>query len=282
MLRFLLALLLLLLAGLVLLPSPIDPAAWSPPASPPLVGPLAPNEVLRDAALLAEGAVRGPEDIAFDPQGRVYVAVAEGKVKRLAADGKLEDFATTAGRPLGIRFDAGGNLIACDLGKGLVSIDSAGRVSVLSTEADGVPFGFIDNLDIASDGAIYFSDASSKFHQKDYRFDLMEARPHGRLLRYDPGTRRTTVVLPKLYFANGVALSRNEDFLLVGETYRYRLTRYWLKGPKAGTSDVFLDNLPGFPDNVDGNRKGSFWVAMFTVRNKVSVRRTTSNGQVEL
>ena len=268
--RLLSAVLLLLVVGLVLLPSPIDPEAWSPPAPPPLAGPLAPNELLRDAALLAEGAVRGPEDLAFDAEGRVYAAAADGRIRRLTPEGRLEDFATTGGRSLGIRFDAAGNLIACDLEKGLVSIDPAGKPTVLSNEAEGVPYAFINNLDIASDGTIYFSDASSKFHQKDYRFDLMEARPHGRLLRYDPQTRQTQVLLPKLYFANGIALSWNEDFLLVGETYRYRLTRYWLKGPKAGTTDVFLDNLPGFADNIDGNRKGSFWVAMFTVRNKVA------------
>ena len=137
-----------------------------------------------------------------------------------------------------------------------MSIDPAGRVTVLATEAEGVPFGFIDNLDVASDGAVYFSDASSKFHAPDYRLDLLEARPHGRLLRYDPVTRETRVLLPKLYFANGVALSRNEDFLVVGETYRYRLTRYWLKGEKAGTSDILLDNLPGFPDNVGRKPEG--------------------------
>jgi len=169
-LRVLFALVLLLLAGVVLLPSPVEPEAWSPPPPPPLEGPLAPNEALRDAALIAEGTVHGPEDLAFDRQGRLYAATAEGKVKRLSADGKLEDFATTAGRPLGIRFDARGNLIACDLGKGLVSIDPAGRVSVLTTEAEGVPFAFIDNLDVASDGSIYFSDASARkavrlFHQ---------------------------------------------------------------------------------------------------------------------
>jgi sugar lactone lactonase YvrE len=268
--RVLLALLLLLAVGLVLLPSPVKPEAWAPPPAPALTGPLAPNEALRDAALLAEGAVHGPEDLAFDAEGRVYAATLDGKVVRLGADGKLEDYATTGGRPLGLRFDAAGNLVVCDLVKGLVSIDRARRVSVLSTEAAGVPFAFIDNLDIASDGTVYFSDATSKFRGQDYRFDLLEARPHGRLLRYDPATRETRVVLDNLYFANGVALSQNEDFLVVSETYRYRLTRYWLKGPKAGTSDVFLDNLPGFADNVDGNRRGSFWVAMFTVRNPVA------------
>ncbi len=268
--RVLFALLLLLLAGLVLLPSPVEPEAWSPPPAPPLAGALAPNEVLRDAALLAQGAVRGPEDLAFDAEGRVYAATADGKVKRLAPDGTLEDFATTGGRPLGIRFDAAGNLIACDLAKGLVSIDPRGRVTVLATEAEGVPF------------ALHRQPRRGERRRRLLLRRQLEVPRPGLPLRPPGGAAaRTAPALrpgdagdarapPRLYFANGVALSRNEDFLVVSETYRYRLTRYWLKGEKAGTSDVLLDNLPGFPDNVDGNRRGSFWVAMFTVRNPLA------------
>lgn len=133
---------------------------------------------------------------------------------------------------------------------------------MLSSAADGLPFGFTDDLDIASDGRIYFTDASSRFHQPDYVLDLLESRPHGRLLRYDPATGRTETLLKDLYFANGVALSAHEDFVLVNETYRYRIARYWLKGPKAGQQDVFIDNLPGLPDNLQGDRAGTFWVAL--------------------
>lgn len=39
------------------------------------------------------------------------------------------------------------------------------------------------------------------------------------------------------------------------------MNRYWLKGEKAGTLDVFA-YLPGFPDNVRTNEKGEFWVAI--------------------
>jgi sugar lactone lactonase YvrE len=81
-----------------------------------------------------------------------------------------------------------------------------------------------------------------------------EARPHGRLLSYNPASGETKVLLKDLYFANGVALSANEDFVLVNETYRYRITRYWLSGDKAGTHDIFIDNLPGLPDNLQGDR----------------------------
>jgi hypothetical protein len=46
------------------------------------------------------------------------------------------------------------------------------------------------------------------------------------------------------------------------------VTRYWLKGERAGKSEVFVDNLPGFPDNITSNRRGSFWLALVTVRNE--------------
>lgn len=39
------------------------------------------------------------------------------------------------------------------------------------------------------------------------------------------------------------------------------MRKYWLKGDKAGTSEI-LAILPGFPDNVRVNEDGDFWVAL--------------------
>lgn len=263
------SLLVLLIAAaavyLAITPSPIDPVAWNPPPAPSMTGVLEPNDTLMKAELLGLGQVKGPEDTAVDAQGRVYAGLDDGRVVRLD-NGQVSTFAETGGRPLGMDFDALGNLIVADAWKGLLKIDAQGKITVLSTEADGVPFAFADDLDIASDGRIYFSDASSRFHQPDYILDYLETRPHGRLLRYDPASGKTETLLKDLYFANGVTLSANEDFVLVNETYRYRIARYWLKGPKAGQQDIFIDNLPGLPDNLQGDRKGTFWVALPTPR----------------
>lgn len=262
LLGLVLALVVALAAYLLITPSPIDPLAWDAPASPALTGPLQANERLKDAELLARGQVHGPEDTAVDDQGRVYAGLRDGRIVRIGADGKVEPFADTKGRPLGMDFDANGNLIVADAYKGLLRLDPQGQIEVLTTEAEGVPFKFTDDLDIAGDGTIYFSDASARFEQPQYLLDLLEARPHGRLLSYNPATKETRVLLKDLYFANGVALSAAEDFVLVNETYRYRITRYWLKGEKAGSHDVFIDNLPGLPDNLQGDRNGTFWVAL--------------------
>jgi len=61
-------------------------------------------------------------------------------------------------------------------------------------------------------GTIYFTDASDKFPVKDYLLDMIEARPHGRLMRYDPVSGKVTVLLSGLHFANGVALSKERGF----------------------------------------------------------------------
>ena len=257
----------LVLAFLLL--SPVDPVAFTPPRK-QLRPPTAynANTELREARRFALGRVRGPEDVAFDEKARLYTGTADGKIVRVGLlNEAVEDFVTTGGRPLGLRFDPRGRLIVCDARKGLLAVDPEGRVTTLATEAGGRPFRFTNNLDVAADGTIYFSDSSDARGPDEYLYDLLEARPRGRLLRLDPASGKVDVLIDGLLFANGVALSADESFLVVAETYRYRLMRYWLKGPRAGTADVFADNLPGFPDNLSRGGGGTFWVAFFTVRN---------------
>jgi sugar lactone lactonase YvrE len=264
----LLALLAVLLLAVLLRPTPIDPVAWTPPRKPRLQRGWAPNHELLLAQRFAEGKVRGPEDVALDDQAGLYTGTADGKIRRVSLlSGEVRDLAVTGGRPLGLRFDPRGRLIVCDAVKGLLAVDPEGRVETLVTEAGGRPFRFTNNLDIARDGTVYFSDASDGYGPGEYLFDLLEARPHGRLLRYDPVTARASVVLEGLHFANGVALSGDESFVAVAECYRYQLLRHWLKGPQAGRTEVMAPNLPGFPDNLSRGEGGNFWVAFFTVRN---------------
>ena len=253
--------------------SPVVATAYHPEPAMELEGALAVNEDLRSTEILAEGELIGPEDVAVDSEGRIYGGTEDGKIVRLQSDGSgLEVFAETGGRPLGLHFDAAGNLLVADAAKGLLSVDTEGAVTLLTDSAEDLPFKFTDDLDIASDGRVYFSDASHLHDHHHYLYDLLESEPRGRLLRWDPATAETEMLLDELYFANGIALSQDESFVLINETYRYRIRRYWLAGPNAGTSDIFIDRLPGFPDGVSANRRGTFWVALFTVRNPLMDR----------
>lgn len=251
-------------------PAPIDPVAYTPPAAAPLTGPVAPNTKLQSADILFAGQIDGPEDVEVTDDGRIFAGLADGRIVLATPRGDeydLKTFAKTGGRPVGIALAPDGNLIVADAIRGLLSIDPQGKVSVLVDSAGETHLGFADDVTVASDGLIYFSDASDKFGPDEYLYDMLEGRPHGRLLKYDPQTRATTVLMDKLCFANGVALSKDEDYLLINETYRFCIYRYWLKGDKAGQHELCADNLPGYPDNITADGHGGFWLAMFTVRN---------------
>ena len=276
LLLFLVDLVVLLIVYVLVFPVPISPVAWNPPQAPALTGQYQQNSRLAGVERISlgtsdarPGAGFGPEDVAIDAEGRIYAGLDDGRIMRLQADGtRPEEFSTTHGRPLGLIFDGNGNLIVADAIAGLLSIARDGSVSVLTTEADGVRFACTNDLDIAADGTIYFTDASSKFPLSNYRADILEHGRHGRLLAYDPKTKTTQTLMKDLCFANGVAVSPDQTFLLVVETTAYRVDRFWLRGPKQGQSEIFIDNLPGFPDGISANGKDKFWLALVTPRDK--------------
>jgi sugar lactone lactonase YvrE len=249
----------------------VNPAAWSPPTAPALSGRYQPNTYLAQTFWLAKGIALGPEATAVDADGRIYTGLRDGRILRLSADGQeVETLANTGGRPLGIAIDAKGNVITADGLRGLLSVTPQGKVEVLAQEEGGVRFGFADDVDIAADGKIYFTDASWRYGVHQYREDILEHRPNGRLLEYDPESRRASLALGGLYFANGVAVSADQSFVLVCETASYRVRRYWRSGPKKGAADIFIENLPGFPDNITLSREREiYWLALFAPRNRL-------------
>ena len=211
---------------------------------------------------IAVGNVNKPEAIAFDGDGLMYTANEDGRIIVLNRDGSNpQDYAQTGGRPLGLKFDLSGNLIVADAFQGLLSIDTAGQITVLSTSFGGIPFMLTDDLDIASDGTIYFSDATYLNNLNNISNDW--GQPNGRLLSYNISTGVTSLLLDSLYFANGVSISNDESFLLVNETAASRVLRYWLTGPNAGQSSVFayINQNSWLPDNITCNDQSLFWVA---------------------
>src|SRR5215218_2000521 len=223
------------LAYLLLAPVPIAPAAWTPPAAPALTGQYAQNTKLASVQRFTLGDGHKPEDVALDTEGKIYAGFEDGRIMVLQPDGtQPRVFAETHGRPLGLIFDREGNLIVADAIKGLLSVNKTGEISVLAEEADGVKFGCLNDLDVGADGTIYFTEASNKFPMSQFANDLLEHQPNGRLLALDPQTQKPHTLLRDIYFANGVAVSPDQSFVLVAETGKYRVRRVWLKEPKVG------------------------------------------------
>ncbi|OEL34630.1 Protein STRICTOSIDINE SYNTHASE-LIKE 4 [Dichanthelium oligosanthes] len=80
-------------------------------------------------------------------------------------------------------------------------------------------------------------------------------------MSFDPASR-TAVLVRDLYFANGVAVSPDQSSLIYCETLVRWCSRYHITGDKKGTVEKFIDNLPGFPDNIRYDGEGRYWIAL--------------------
>ncbi len=263
--------LLALLLTWLALPSPIGSLAWIPSPAPALDGAYRTNEALVSAERLYAGSVSGPEDIAFDKDGHAWSGLRDGRIVRLENNGAVTEVLNTGGRPLGLEHGPDGALYVADARRGLLRIDLKDpKVEVLVAEAEGVGFHCLNDLEIARDGTIYFSDSSAVWGIDQFTEDVLDQRPSGRVLKYDPIARGEPLVLARdLAFANGLALSADESQLFIAETGRYRLWRLWLSGDKRNLKEVVTENLPGFPDNLQITPRGTIWVALYATRKRL-------------
>nr|GEZ81094.1 protein strictosidine synthase-like 5-like [Tanacetum cinerariifolium] len=201
------------------------------------------SRVLHGSEKIGEGQLLGPEDIIYDPMlGVIYTSCVDGWIKRVTVnDSKVEDWVNTGGRPLGLALGYSGEVYVADASKGLLKITQNGEIEVLATEAEGLKFGTTDAVTVSKSGILYFTDASSKYGLHDFAIDIFEGRPYGRLMSYDPSTRQTKMIARDLYYANGVEMSPDQDFVIFCETPMMRCMRYYVEGEKEGTMDVFVD-----------------------------------------
>lgn len=225
-------------------------------------------DALRARRYVAIGG-RGPEDVVADARGRVLTGVEDGRILRL--DGlldpdavRVETLADTGGRPLGLELLPDEGLLVCDAERGLLRVDLGnGAVRVLADSVAGEPLRFCSNVVALSDGSVYFTVSSRRYPLDQWLGDIVEHTGTGRLLRLAPGSATPEVLLDGLQFANGLAPSADQSFLVIAETGARRLTRYWLTGPEAGRSGPFVEDLPGMPDNLwRAGPDGPIWVAL--------------------
>ncbi|KAK3103508.1 hypothetical protein FSP39_019724, partial [Pinctada imbricata] len=225
-----------------------------PKPLPVLQGPLAVNTLLKKAQRIFEGEIIGPESFAADRNGTF-------------------DSEPICGRPKGMKMnplDPNNSLVFIDSYSGLQEVNvHTGEIKTHISKNEGVnnvPFYFLNALDITRDGKIYFTDSSLKWDRRNYRYEVIEVNKQGRLMTYDLTTGESKLLLDKLFLANGIALSQDESMLVVAEMSACRIRRYYLKGDKAGQTDILIENLPGYPDNIKLNSKGHFYVGMGSVR----------------
>ena len=258
--------------GIFLLwPSPIESQAFYSGPMPELVGPLAPNRTLEACRRISEGEILQPDKLLIDKAGRIYAGDKTGRILRLLPDGRggysLEVYAEPGGRPMELDFDSNGNLIVANL-EGSHFLINPDRESRRLPTLEGLPLGGA-GVAVARDGVIYYG-ANMEAHgteQTEAFMNMLAARPTSELRAFDPRTGEVTTLVGGLLLPVGVELSADQDYVAVAEFFAYRVTRYWLAGPKVGTSDRLIENLPGLVDGLASDGHGTFYLTMPAYRN---------------
>ncbi|RED12098.1 SMP-30/gluconolactonase/LRE family protein [Pontivivens insulae] len=257
-------------------PTGIAPVAWEASDDPGLTGMFEPNPDLAALDILVPGEEHGPEDLALGPNGDIWTTTAEGGLWRMAPDAlELSYVGPLAGRPLGLEFGPDGALYIADSYLGLLRWTPDGGSEVLVDEIGGIPLRYANQIDVASDGTVYFS-VSTWRHDPEALggtlassvIDLWEHRLTGSVWSWKDG--EIAEVARGFSFANGIALTPDESALLLAETGGYRIWRIALGADGPGEPEVILDALPGFPDNIQAQGDGTFWVGIVSPRRAIA------------
>jgi ribose transport system permease protein len=238
--------------------------------------PYALNNAISQTDYIGLDELEGPEDVILDRDDHLYCGTRHGEIVRFFAPDykRSEVFAHTGGFPLGLAFDEAGNLISCVGAMGLYSISPDREVTRLSAETRRTWTSIVDDArlrdpndcDIAPDGRIFFTDSTTRYDAHEWALDSIESRATGRLLCYDPKTGKTTTLLEKLRYANGVCMAHDGRSLFLAESWACSVHRYWFDGPKAGTLECVIKDMPGYPDNINRASDGTYWMAWLGMR----------------
>ncbi|MBN9547906.1 MAG: SMP-30/gluconolactonase/LRE family protein, partial [Alphaproteobacteria bacterium] len=237
----------------------VSPAYLSLPPSPQVDAPGSPyvlNDRLRSVEIIGLGEIEGPEDVILDRDDNLYCGTRHGDIVRFFGPDhkRSEVFAHIGGHPLGMAFDKAGNLLVCIGGMGLFQVAPDKTVIKLTDETNRSWFSVVDDsrlrladdVDVAPDGRIYFSEATIRYEQEDWATDALESRASGRIICYDPRTGKTHTEIPKLVFANGVAMCSDGQSFMFAESWTCSISRYYFDGPKKGSVEKVISNLPGY------------------------------------
>jgi ribose transport system permease protein len=259
----------------------VSPAYFKLPPMPSTAegspSPYAVNNKLHDVELIGLGEIDAAEDPILDLDDNLYFGSRQGDIVRyFGPDHKRwEVYVHVGGMPLGMAFDRDGNLLCCVAGMGLYKIVKDTRELVkLTDETNRSLFSILDDsrmrladdLDVAPDGRIFFSEATVRFDMHEWIVDALEARGNGRIICYDPRNQSTRTVIPGIRFANGVCVAHDGKSVLFASTWSCTIERYWLEGPKKGRTETVVANLPGYPDNINRSSDGNYWLAIVGMR----------------
>jgi len=205
--------------------------------------------------------------------------VAPVAIKRLALESlEVTTLVADANAANGMALGHDGRLLVCEQG----SLDTPARISAVerSTGASetivdalaGLPLNSPNDVVVKSDGTIWFTDPSYGYLQ-----EFRPAPSHGDFVyRYDPSSKRLTVVASDFDKPNGLAFSPDETVLYVGDSGAnhepgsfdprrpHHIRAFDVVVNRLFNDRLFAVTTPGFPDGLKVDAAGRVYASAFS------------------
>ena len=185
-------------------------------------------------------------------------------------DGSVSVFRQPCNNSNGNTVDNHGRLVTCEhLARRVTRTEFDGAITIVADRVEGRRFNSPNDVVVASDGAIWFTDPPYGI-MHDYEGDYGEEEIGGcHVYRVDAATGAVTRVADDFVKPNGLAFSPDEKLLYVADTGATHLER----GPRhirkfrvgdegrLSGGDVFAECASGFFDGFRIDTKGRVWTS---------------------
>ena len=186
----------------------------------------------------------------------------------LEEDGHVSVFRAHSNYANGNTRDLEGRLVTCEHdARRVTRTELDGRITVLMDRFQGKPLNAPNDVVVASDGAIWFSDPGYGI-DGEYEGHADRAELPTNVYRLDPRTGNATVVIDDFTRPNGLAFSPDERRLYIvdsglshGGPAHIRV--FEVDGATLRNGRVFADDFaPGITDGVRIDMRGNVWCSM--------------------
>ncbi len=176
--------------------------------------------------------------------------------------GQVSVFRQPAGNANGHARDAQGRLISCEhLGRRITRTEFDGRITVLADRFDGKPLNSPNDITIAPDGAIWFTDPEFGISGDWEGAPAEREQPHG-VYRLDGQTGELQRAIDDLAGPNGLAFTPEGRLLVVeSRAQPHRLIwSYAVDGATVSDKRLLIDAQgPGAFDGIALDTQGRIW-----------------------
>jgi gluconolactonase len=178
------------------------------------------------------------------------------------ATGAVTVFRTPSNYANGHTRDRQGRLVSCEhLTRRVTRTEPDGSITVLADRVDGKPLNAPNDVVVAADGAVWFTDPGYGI-LSDYEGRRADPELPTAVYRLDPAGGTLEPVIGELERPNGLCFAPDGSRLYVVDSGATRAIHvYEVAGGRVGAGRRFADVLPGGPDGVRCDTEGNLWAS---------------------